>query len=224
MQKGEGCDAGWGRRHKISDPRRCHSSVTALRWAGDSIGTLVYKCVAAANQPETLRYFTAQSYQYARWPRLLKRRASRPTAGHFLDAITIQISSFLFNYECIYQFVQFQCCFFFTRIDTSHCDTDNASNSIAARRGLHSVHIYVYRDATPCRLVVVLDVSSVAARLSSGVKLLDSECKGTTVPRNVGSYSPNDTASHAGRQITLLDAHQLYCDRQEGKESAASER
>ena len=71
---------------------------------------------------------------------------------------------------------------------------------------------------------VILDVSSVAARLSSGVKLLDSEYKGTTVFRNVGSYSPNDTASHTGRQITLLDARQLHCDRQEGKASAASER
>ena len=64
----------------------------------------------------------------------------------------------------------------------------------------------------------------VAARLSSGVKLLDSEYKGTTVFRNVGSYSPNDMASRAGRQITLLDAHQLYRDRQEGKAYAASER
>ena len=98
-----------------------------------------------------------------------------------------------------------------------------ASNCIVARRGSHSgtVQIYVYRDATPCRLMSSSRRFKRRSSLSSGVKLLDCQYNGTTVLRNVESYSSNDTASHPGRQITLLDAYKLYYDRQEGIEFAS---
>jgi hypothetical protein len=126
-----------------ADPHRC----TALNRRHYPV-SLVYRTAAAANQPEILQYFTAQSYQYVRWSRLLKRRASRPTAGHFLDAITIQISSFLFNYTRIYQFVQLQCCsvavlFSCTAVPSLdgfslQAVTLTTQVTIAARRGSHS--------------------------------------------------------------------------------------
>jgi len=102
MQIGEGCDAGRGRRTQNFGPAPLSqfSGCTALNRPQYRV-SLVYRTAAAANQPE-IRYFTAQSYQYVRWPRLLTRCASRPKAGHFLDAITIQIFSFVFNYKCIY--------------------------------------------------------------------------------------------------------------------------
>jgi len=116
--------------------------------------SLVHTVVAAANRPEIQQYFSAQSYQYVRWPWLLKRRASRPTAGHFFDAITIQISSFLFHYKCIHQF-SFSVVPYLTVLTLQDVTLHTASNCIAARRGSHSgtVQIYVYRDSTPCRLM-----------------------------------------------------------------------